>query len=310
MLKHSILRRVPWALLAGVSVGVVVLTARVARAEPSSPAAAPAGPAPAPTEAPTAPSAVPENPGPSSAAPPSAAAPSREALEEARRHFDVALECYSRGRYRDAIAELEQARRLDPAGKDLVYNLALVHEKLGELAQALAYLRRYLEMETDPDERARTEASIVRLEGALGEGYGALPEPAPSAPPLATAPVPPPPPGRLDAWVWGTGGVAVCALVVGAVLGLRALALRPGPDDGTGGSRSVDDVRDDAQRAHRSAVAADVAFGVAAVSGTAASLLYFGRAPRDESAGATAATASAPVEVASPKLGLDLNFAF
>jgi tetratricopeptide (TPR) repeat protein len=310
MLKHSNLRGVPWAVLVGMAFAAVVVTARVARAEPPRPAAASATPTPPAAEAD--PNASPASRTEASSTPPAGRTPppSGEALEQARRHFDAALECYSRGRYRDAIAELEQARRLDPSGKDLVYNLALVHEKLGELEQALGYLRHYLAMETDPEERARTEASIARLEGALEEGYGAAPERAPSAPVLAALPVPAAPPGRLDAWVWGTGGVAVCALVVGAVLGLRALASSPGSDDGTGGSRSVDDVRSDAHAAHRSAIAADVAFGVAAVSGAAATLLYFGRAPQSPPAGPSAAAPSAAVELASAKLGVDLNFAF
>src|SRR6187399_432302 len=140
----SMFRALPLAMLSFAGVG---LTGRAARAE-DPPVAAPAPPTTPPSAAPSAPASAPDG----------IRAPTGEDLEEARRHFDVALECYSRGRYRDAIAELEAARRLDPAGKDLVYNLALVHEKLGELEVALAYLRRYLGMERDPDERARTEA--------------------------------------------------------------------------------------------------------------------------------------------------------
>ncbi|HEU5075547.1 MAG TPA: tetratricopeptide repeat protein [Polyangiaceae bacterium] len=319
------LRALPLAVLTGISVGAVSVTARLARAEPPPSAAADTTSAVgAPNASPASPEAAPPTSTPRSAVPGSAVPqgstppPTREALEEARRHFDVALECYSRGRYRDAIAELEQARRLDPSGKDLVYNLALVHEKLGELPQALAYLRLYLEMETDPEERARTEASISRLDGAIREGQGATPDPAPRAPVAATAPAPAPLPGRLDAWVWGTGGIALCALIVGTVLGVRALSLSPGPDDATGGSRSVDDVRNEAQAAHRSAVGADVAFATAAVSGAAATLLYFGRTPLAESDIVSPSAAvppnrvglGRPVEAAPPRVGLDLQLAF
>lgn len=302
MLKFSMLRAFLLAVRTGVSVGMVLMATGVARAEPPNSGTPPGTPTPAASPVAS----------PNAARPPSGApAPSSEAVEAARRHFEVALECYSQGRYRDAIAELEQARRLDPGGKDLVYNLALVHEKLGELPRALGYLRLYLELETDPEERARTEASIARLEGALAEGYGSAAESAPSAPVAATTtPTRAPLPGRLDGWVWGTGGVAVCALVVGAVLGLRALALSPGSDDGTGGSRTVGDVRSDAEAAHRSAVGADVAFGVAAVSGVAATLLYFGRPPIDAPVRSSATVLSVPVAAASPTLGLDLHFAF
>lgn len=293
----SMFRALPLAILS-LSFGGVGLTVRSAGAE-EPPAAVPAPPTTQPSATPSAPASAPDG----------IRAPTGEDLEEARRHFDVALECYSRGRYRDAILELEAARELDPAGKDLVYNLALVHEKLGELQEALAYLRRYLEMETDPDERARTEASITRLEGALRQESEAEPAPEPRTGLTATSPREAPPPGRLDAWVWGSAGVAACALLVGAVLGVRALALNPGAEDATGGSRSADDFRHDAHAARRSAVGADVAFGVAALSGAAATLLYFGRTPVAAS-DAMARPNPGSLESASPTLGLDLNFVF
>lgn len=241
--------------------------------------AAAAEPAPAATSTPND-EAIQETaePAPNSAAgAPSDAAPGPRELDEAREHFEIALESYSQGRYRAAIEELEKARELDPNGKDLVYNLALVHEKLGELSEALAYFEQYLTMETDEHERARVEASIVRLRGALREAER-------EADALSRSWQPPPPPkpaevrhGVLDGWVWASGGLAATALVVGTVLGLRALALEPGRDEPTGDGRTVDDVRDDSQRAHDSAVAADIAFAVSLTSGAAAGLLYFGR---------------------------------
>src|SRR4051812_27640849 len=45
---------------------------------------------------------------------------------------DEAWELYEQGRYHAAIEKLEAALRLDPDGKELVYNLAILHEKLAD----------------------------------------------------------------------------------------------------------------------------------------------------------------------------------
>jgi tetratricopeptide (TPR) repeat protein len=55
---------------------------------------------------------------------------------DAREHFERALELYRAGRYAEALARLESAAELDPNGKDLFFNLSLVHEKLGQLPRA------------------------------------------------------------------------------------------------------------------------------------------------------------------------------
>ena len=51
---------------------------------------------------------------------------------------DEAKDLYERGLYRRAIAKLEAAIELDPDGKELVYNLALIHEKLAEAGYGFA----------------------------------------------------------------------------------------------------------------------------------------------------------------------------
>src|SRR5262245_44072169 len=50
----------------------------------------------------------------------------------AEKHYKRARELYQLGRYREAIAQLEAALKLDPQGAELLYNLGLVHEKLGD----------------------------------------------------------------------------------------------------------------------------------------------------------------------------------
>ncbi len=212
------------------------------------------------------------------AQPDAQAAPSSAEIEQARKHFETALEHYSRGQYRAAVDELERARALDPTGKDLVYNLALVHEKLGQFEQSLGYYRQYLEMESDADERARTEATLARLEGALREQRSRTVSERISAPDRPGSSESRSP-GYADQWVWAAGGVAALALLTGAVLGIRALALEPGQSDATGGGRSIDDYREDAHSAHRAAVAADISFAVGLACASTATVLYFGRTP-------------------------------
>src|SRR5688500_10226785 len=79
--------------------------------------------------------------------------PERAGQAGARAHFDRALELYRAGQYAPARDELKAAAALDPGGKDLFFNLALVQEKLGELEQAILALQRFRELESDATER-------------------------------------------------------------------------------------------------------------------------------------------------------------
>ncbi len=225
----------------------------------------------------------------------SAEDPSREGemrptapAQEAKGHFDKALDEYRAGHYRSAIGELEQAYGLDPTGKDLVYNLAVVYEKLGELDAAIDYLERYVVLETDAGELERARASIVRLRGARGELARETKPPPPAPAPCVTPSAAPPaarPAGKLDGWVIGSAGVAAAAAVVGVVFGVRALLLDPGSEPATDSSTSIDELDDRASLARSSARIADVALGVSIASGATAAVLYFGRTP-DQGRGA------------------------
>ncbi|HEX3775645.1 MAG TPA: tetratricopeptide repeat protein [Polyangiaceae bacterium] len=198
-----------------------------------------------------------------SAAPPEQAA--------AREHFQRALSLYRAGKYHGAVAELEAALDSDPSGKDLVYNLALVQEKLGDFSGAIASLERFRTMEKDPAELERAAQTIERLQGARAELTSVGPRAGAAAPcPALRAR------GRLDAWVLGTGGVAVASFLVGTVFGLRALSLDPSGES-TGPGASFASLQDRAHRAHTAAVVADVAFSTSIVAGAAAATLYFGR---------------------------------
>lgn len=189
----------------------------------------------------------------------------------AKHHFDEALSHYREGRYRAAIAELKAALTFDPTSKDLVYNLALVHEKLGELDLAIAALERYAELERDPKELARARLAKVRMQGARAEL---------SAPVVVPSRIPIPPVAvpindrHTNPWLVATTVVAATGGVLGVIFGVRALALAPGDSATTNASTSIDDLHDQQRRADISARVADVSFGVGLVSGVVAAFLW------------------------------------
>jgi tetratricopeptide (TPR) repeat protein len=181
----------------------------------------------------------------------------------ARKHFDSALELYRAGQYAGALDELKAAAQLDPNGKDLFFNLALVHEKLGQLEEAIAALERFRELEPDERERERARLSIERLHGAEAAAVsspGAAPAPCPEPAPAAPAAKSP------SSVLIGAASLGVVSAVVGTVFGAKALA------DDVSGARtssalSITQLRERGRRAEREALVADVAFAVAAASG-------------------------------------------
>jgi tetratricopeptide (TPR) repeat protein len=89
--------------------------------------------------------------------------------QQAFQHFLRAQELYKLGRYREAIARLEAAVKLDPDAPDLWYNLGVVHEKLGDADEAIAAYERYLKLlgpDADVEELKRIRGFIQRLKGA------------------------------------------------------------------------------------------------------------------------------------------------
>lgn len=232
----------------------------------------------------------------------------------ARRHYDKARAFYEQGAYRDAIGELDAAHTLDPNAKDLVFNLGVVHEKLGDIDDALTWFRLYSTMNLTPQESDRAEAYLRRLEGVKKQreqenprraavapstegavvpaAAGASAAPAEASPSAARGPRRSP--SRFDAPTVTAGGIAAVGLIVGATLGVKALVDKPGSDFVTGRDGSYDDLTRQVDQAHGEAVAADVAFGVAAAAGLAFAYLYWLRPHPHPSVGTTTVSA-APV---------------
>lgn len=123
-------------------------------------------------------------------------------------HYERGRQLYAAGRYRQAVYELETAHSLDPTGTNLLLNLGTVHERLGNIDQAILAYERHLTSVTDAAERARTQRIITRLRGARVE----LAEMSRRH-------------GRADALFWVTTGAAVVGLGLGAAM---LITERPG----------------------------------------------------------------------------------
>jgi tetratricopeptide (TPR) repeat protein len=223
--------------------------------------------------------AAPPSSGPSAASASGVATGSPEARAQAQQHFQRARELYNAGSYREAIVELEQAHTLDPTAKDLVYNLALVNEKLGHIDEALKYMHLYLdrpEMNLEPAERTRAEGAIRRLEGAKQQ---AAPTPPPTAAPAPTVTAPPPEPGhgRVDALTIGAATIAVGGFVVGTVFGIQAMGDKPQSGSVTQSPGSYAELERQGNDAHDKAIVADIGFGVGIVATIGTAILYFAR---------------------------------
>jgi tetratricopeptide (TPR) repeat protein len=238
---------------------------------------------------------------PPDSAPTSAEPKTKEQLE-AQQHFQRAKDLYQTGAYREAIAELEQARGLDPKAKDLVFNLGIVHEKLGKFDEAITFFRQYMEMEgVTAAERAKAENIIKRIEGAKREVKPATAAPVAPVTPEPTTPEPDTSRGRIDGATIGVGAVAVVGLGLGATFGILAMANRPSNGFVTGRDGTYEDLQNKANSAHTQAIISDVGFGVGIVAAAVTAYLYFGRTkePTRAQKAKTAAVAPAVAPLAS-----------
>ncbi len=196
---------------------------------------------------------------------PTMAPPPGKDEEGAQKYFDRSLELYRSGRYTEALEQLRRAAELDPDGKDLFFNLSLVHEKLGELPAAITAMERFQQLETDPKERERARIIIERLRGAEAAGRAARRAPAPCAAPEEAAAPPKAPPRAANPLLIGAASVAAASLLVGTVFGLKALA-DDVSDERTSDSLSVEQLRERGRRAAREALVADIALALGLAS--------------------------------------------
>lgn len=202
-----------------------------------------------------------------------------EAFRSARAHYEA-------GRYAEAVDDLERAFALDPRSPTLAYNLARVHELMGNLEEAVRHYRLYQQLlpEEQARETDRADATIRRLNGAMARQS--------TQPAEAAAPAPPARPvealrelpglvrirqrGVADAAFWGMTVTAVVLLATGAIFGALALDTRDQANNFRVRSDGPDPERLDAlwDRARAYALVTDLTLTLGLVSAVSAMLLY------------------------------------
>jgi len=191
--------------------------------------------------------------------------PPREAFE----HYLRGRRAYLAGRYREALVELKAARALDRDAPDLTYNIARVHENLGEFDEAITYYDEYMQSlpRSDTDERERTAKTIRRLHGAKRERALNLAREKRSLAPTSI--------GRADFVFWLTASTAVACFGGGAVTGMLAVKSQERVANYVAG---VDGTLERRERfrdeAKRFALIADGLFIAGGLALTSAALLY------------------------------------
>jgi len=113
--------------------------------------------------------------------------------ESAREHSQQGDAYYKLEKYRNAIAEYEQAY-LSKADPSFLYNIAQCHRLMGERAEAINFYRRFLKDAPNAPNRAIAEKHIRDLEESAAAGPAQPPAPSTAPPPVApVAPLAPPP---------------------------------------------------------------------------------------------------------------------
>lgn len=140
--------------------------------------------------------------------------------ERARMHFQSGQAYFETGEYESALREFTRAHELSgrPA---LLYNIVLVHERLGNLELAIQFLRRYLSEAPEAEQHRPTlEARVASLERRLAD-QRAHPQ----------VPVEPDSGPSISPFTWISLGVGGAGLAVFGVFGILALTTAADLDD-------------------------------------------------------------------------------
>ena len=208
-----------------------------------------------------------------------APAPAHAQLSDAARahaHFEAARSYFDDGNYEAAAPEFQRAYELsrEPA---ILYNLALVHERLGNLQLARDNLRAFLDSAPAVENRADLEAKLRNFEARLARvGTGeATPatrtdgasNPAASAPTRdeTTPPTTPQPAAGVPAVAIASFVAAGVGLLTLAVFGPLALSEYNAVEDRCGARAAC--MESDLGTTHTFALVADVGLGVALLGG-------------------------------------------
>lgn len=101
--------------------------------------------------------------------------------EDAKALYNKGKEHFSNEQYEEALAAFTEAYNLSEK-TDLLFNLGICAEKLGQLDRAVAYYEVYLEEKPDAPDAAQVTARMEKLQKQID-----APEPAPKEPPVEPA---------------------------------------------------------------------------------------------------------------------------
>lgn len=206
--------------------------------------------------------------------------------EAARRHFERGAALFEQGRYADAAAEFETAKRLKPSPA-FDYNIARCKDRLEQWGAAADAYERYLAAAPGAADAAEVRARVGVLRARIAEQPAPGPRAA-SVPSLAPTALSSPPPllhrHRVATWAVGGAGVALLAgsLVAGLVAHSRYGDLKSKcATDGGCDATKVPDAQNLIDGGNRAAVASDALLGVGLAAVAAGVVLFFveGRHP-------------------------------
>ncbi len=161
------------------------------------------------------------------------AAPARGqsgADELGRRHFESGVAYLQESDYENALRAFEKAYELSGRA-EILLNVATVHERLGQLREAVDSLNQYLKAAPEGEHAETVKIRIANLEKRIAEQDSAIKEPRPPLPPPprpesrpeapAEAPAARPPPARdrtLPYVALGLGGLAAGGAALTGIL--------------------------------------------------------------------------------------------
>jgi hypothetical protein len=119
-----------------------------------------------PTDTPT-PVPPTDTPAPAPPAPTPAPAPIPVA-SAAEEHFDKGFDYFQQEKWDEAIAEFQEAIRLDPEFGEAYEGLGYSYVNKGEFEKAIEALEKYLQLEPDASDRAQVEAHIQQMRDIIG----------------------------------------------------------------------------------------------------------------------------------------------
>lgn len=212
------------------------------------------------------------------------------------------VEAYKSGRYREALARFKAALALSPVA-NLLFNIARIHEKLGELSEAITYYERY---ERAPDaEPAARDAARERLADLRAQiaARAATVGPTNGGPHDGTHIVdtggPSSGPSALGTAGWILVGVGGATTVTGGVLGGLALGAQSSFDSAT----AVNDKRAYRDDAKTLALSSDVTIGVGAAALVAGLVLVIVDATSEPPSTSGVGAEAPPSFVVAPSVG-------